>query len=262
MASLIPRPASRLASNVLTRNCRTQVPRYVSPFLRRSFATPATESEQPRLRLGSIAPNFKAQTTQGEIDFHSWIGDKWAILFSHPADFTPVCTTELGAFAKLKPSFDKRNVKLIGLSANDLKSHGEWISDINSISNTTLSFPIIADPDRKIAWQYDMVDAQDTTNVNEKGIAFTIRSVFVIDPAKKIRLTMMYPASCGRNTAEVLRVVDALQTGDGKGVTTPIDWTPGSDVIVPPTVKTEDAKKKFGEVREVRPYLRFTNVGP
>ncbi|KAL8663091.1 MAG: hypothetical protein Q9202_004128 [Teloschistes flavicans] len=261
MASFILRPASQLTSNVLSQTCRTQVTRYASPFLRRSFATPATESEQPRLRLGSIAPNFKAKTTQGEIDFHSWIGDKWAILFSHPADFTPVCTTELGAFAKLKPEFDKRGVKLIGLSANDLTSHDKWISDINDISNTSLSFPIIADPERKIAWQYDMVDAQDTTNIDQKGIAFTIRSVFVIDPAKKVRLTMMYPASCGRNTSEVLRVVDSLQTGDGKGVTTPIDWTPGEDVIVPPTVKTEDARKKFGDVREVRPYLRFTNVG-
>ncbi|KAL9599422.1 MAG: hypothetical protein Q9219_003859 [cf. Caloplaca sp. 3 TL-2023] len=146
-------------------------------------------------------------------------------------------------------------------SANELDSHDKWISDINEISKTSLSFPIIADPQRQIAWQYDMVDAQDTTNVDQKGIAFTIRSVFVIDPAKKIRLTMMYPASAGRNTAEVLRVVDSLQTGDKKGVTTPIDWVPGEDVIVPPTVSTEDARKKFSDVREVKPYLRFTNVG-
>ncbi|MCJ1408774.1 peroxiredoxin 1 [Ptychographa xylographoides] len=231
-------------------------------LLRRSFATSSIlRKEQPRLRLGSIAPNFTAKTTTGEIDFHQWIGNKWAILFSHPADFTPVCTTELGAFAKLKPEFEKRDVKLIGLSANDLSSHGRWISDINEISSTDLSFPIIADADRKIAWLYDMVDSQDLTNIDEKGIAFTIRSVFVIDPSKKIRLTMMYPASTGRNTSEVLRVIDSLQTGDKKGVTTPIDWIPGDDVIVPPTVKTEDARKKFGEVREVKPYLRFTNVG-
>ncbi|KAL8681043.1 MAG: hypothetical protein Q9186_002816 [Xanthomendoza sp. 1 TL-2023] len=260
MASLFARPASRLPSAFSSLSFRCKTCQYASPLLRRSFATPATEKEQPRLRLGSLAPNFKAQTTQGEIDFHQWIGDKWAILFSHPADFTPVCTTELGAFAKLKPEFDRRGVKLIGLSANDLTSHGKWIADINDISQTTLSFPIIADPNRHIAWTYDMVDAQDTTNVDQKGIAFTIRSVFVIDPAKKIRLTMMYPASAGRNTAEVLRVVDALQTGDAKGVTTPIDWVPGSDVIVPPTVKTEEARKKFGDVREIRPYLRFTNV--
>ncbi|KAL8659766.1 MAG: hypothetical protein Q9226_000262 [Calogaya cf. arnoldii] len=244
MASYIARPVSRIPSTLLIQSSRTQLPRYTSPFLRRSLATPTTEKEQPRLRLGSLAPNFEAKTTQGDIDFHEWIGDKWAILFSHPADFTPVCTTELGAFAKLKPEFDKRGVKLIGLSANDLTSHAKWISDIDEISNTSLSFPIIADPDRHIAWTYDMVDAQDTTNIDQKGIAFTIRSVFVIDPAKKIRLTMMYPG-----------------TGDGKGVTTPVDWVPGGDVIVPPTVGTEDARKKFGDVRVVKPYLRFTNVG-
>lgn len=150
---------------------------------------------------------------------------------------------------------------MIGLSANDLSSHGKWIEDINDISQTDLQFPIIADADRKIAWTYDMLDSQDLENIDEKGIAFTIRSVFIIDPSKKIRLTMMYPASTGRNTGEVLRVIDSLQTGDKKGVTTPIDWIPGDDVIVPPTVKTEDARKKFGDVREVRPYLRFTNVG-
>lgn len=150
---------------------------------------------------------------------------------------------------------------MIELSANDLSSHGRWISDINETSKTDLQFPIIADADRKIAYTYDMVDAQDVTNEDDKGIAFTIRSVFVIDPQKKIRLTMMYPASTGRNTSEVLRVIDSLQTGDGKGVTTPIDWIPGNDVIVPPSVSTEDARKKFGEVREVKPYLRFTNVG-
>ena len=142
---------------------------------------------------------------------------------------------------------------MIGLSANDLDSHGKWISDINETQGSDLQFPIIADGDRKIAFTYDMVDAQDVTNKDEKGIAFTIRSVFVIDPAKKIRLTMMYPASTGRNTSEVLRVIDSLQTGDSKGVTTPIDWRPGDDVIVPPSVSTPDAKKKFGDVREVKP---------
>ena len=192
---------------------------------------------------------------------HQWLGNSWAILFSHPADFIPVCTTELGAFAKLKDEFEKRGVKMIGLSANDLDSHDKWIADIDDISKTSVQFPIIADPERKIAWLYDMLDEQDTTNIDQKGIAFTIRSVFIIDPSKKIRLTMMYPASTGRNTTEVLRVIDSLQTGDRKGVTTPIDWRVGEDVIVPPTVKTEDARKKFGEVREVRPYLRFTNVG-
>jgi alkyl hydroperoxide reductase subunit AhpC len=145
-------------------------------------------------------------------------------------------------------------------SANDLGSHAKWIEDINDISQTNLQFPIIADADRKIAFLYDMLDAQDLENIDEKGIAFTIRSVFIIDPAKKIRLTMMYPASCGRNTVEVLRVIDSLQTADKKGITTPIDWQVGDDVIVPPTVSTVDAKKKFGQVREVRPYLRFTQI--
>lgn len=228
-----------------------------TPLLWRGLATPT--SEQPRIRLGSIAPNFTAKTTHGDIDFHSFIDSSWVVLFSHPADFTPVCTTELGAFAKMKNEFEKRGVKMIGLSANDLNSHHEWIRDINDISNTNLQFPIIADADRKVAWLYDMVDAQDLTNIDEKGIAFTIRSVFVIDPAKKVRLTMMYPASTGRNTSEVLRVIDSLQTGDQKGVTTPIDWQVGDDVIVPPTVSTSDAKNKFQEVREVRPYLRFTS---
>lgn len=237
---------------------RCQAP-ITAPPLRRTYA--AATGEQPRLRLGSIAPNFKAKTTQGDIDFHQWLGDNWGILFSHPADFTPVCTTELGAFAKMKEEFERRNVKMIGLSANDLSSHDRWISDINETSNTNLQFPIIADADRKIAWTYDMLDTQDTENIDQKGIAFTIRSVFVIDPSKKIRLTMMYPASTGRNTSEVLRVIDSLQTGDGKGVTTPINWIPGDDVIVPPSVSTPDAKKKFGEVREVKPYLRYTNVG-
>jgi alkyl hydroperoxide reductase subunit AhpC len=226
-------------------------------FLRRSYATPT--SEQPRLRLGSIAPNFQAKTTQGDIDFHKFIDNSWTILFSHPADFTPVCTTELGAFAKLKDKFERRGVKMIGLSANDLSSHGRWIEDINEISKTNLQFPIIADADRKVAFLYDMVDQQDLENVDEKGIALTIRSVFIIDPAKTIRLTMMYPASTGRNTAEVLRVIDSLQTGDKKGVTAPIDWQVGEDVIVPPAMKTEDARKKFKGVREIRPYLRFTD---
>lgn len=263
---LIARHAPRFLSSTLPRATPRTAP-LCQPLVlvvRRNFVTPATPAtpaqEPPRLRLGSIAPNFSAKTTQGEIDFHSWIGDKWAILFSHPADFTPVCTTELGAFAKLKLEFEKRNVKLIGLSANDLSSHARWIQDIKEISSTDLSFPIIADADRKIAWLYDMVDTQDLSNIDAKGIAFTIRSVFVIDPLKKIRLTMMYPASTGRNTTEVLRVVDSLQTGDKKGVTTPIDWTVGDDVIVPPSVSTVDAKKKFGNVREVKPYLRYVAI--
>ncbi|OJJ45059.1 hypothetical protein ASPZODRAFT_17971 [Penicilliopsis zonata CBS 506.65] len=228
----------------------------VQPLSRRFLAT--IPQEQPRLRLGSTAPNFKAQSTHGEIDFHQFIGDSWAILFSHPADFTPVCTTELGAFAKLKGEFEKRGVKMIGLSADDLSSHKEWVEDINEVSSTNVQFPVIADPDRKVAFLYDMVDQRDLDNIANKGIPFTIRALFVIDPAKTIRLTMLYPASTGRNSAEVLRVVDALQTADRRGVATPIDWTVGQDVIVPPSVSTEDARKKFGDVREVKPYLRYT----
>ncbi|KAI1942693.1 hypothetical protein LOZ58_001573 [Ophidiomyces ophidiicola] len=215
------------------------------------------------LRLGSEAPNFKAVTTKGDIDFHEFIGDNWVILFSHPDDFTPTCTTELGAFAKLEPEFSKRGVKLVGLSANGLKSHHDWIKDIDEVTGSHLQFPIIADADRHISYLYDMIDYQDTTNtalMGKEGMAMTIRSVFIIDPKKKIRLIMSYPASTGRNTAEVLRVVDALQTTDKNGVNTAINWVPGDDVIIPPAVSTEDAIKKFGDVRVVKPYLRYTTI--
>ncbi|KAK6430132.1 peroxiredoxin 1, partial [Oleoguttula sp. CCFEE 5521] len=197
------------------------------------------------LRLGTTAPNFSAETTTGPINFHEFIGDKWVVLFSHPEDYTPVCTTELGAFAKLEPEFTKRGVKLIGLSANTVESHGGWIKDINEISGATLRFPIIGDKSREIALKYDMIDHQDATNVDSKGIAFTIRSVFIIDPKKAIRTILSYPASTGRNTAEVLRIVDSLQTGDANRVTTPINWIPGDDVIVHPSVKGEEAEKLF-----------------
>lgn len=183
------------------------------------------------LRLGSIAPNFQAQTTNGPIDFHEYIGNNWVILFSHPEDYTPVCTTELAAFSKLEPEFNKRGVKLIALSANTVESHEGWIKDIDDISNSHLSFPIIGDKDRQISFLYDMLDYQDTTNVDSKGQPFTVRAVFIIDPKKVIRLTLTYPAAVGRNTAEVLRVVDALQTGDKYRVTTPVNWTAGDDVI-------------------------------
>ncbi|KAJ9625626.1 peroxiredoxin 1 [Taxawa tesnikishii (nom. ined.)] len=255
MASLFSRTAPRAftqASRAAVRQPFVSRVAPIAPFaLRRGLAVPA---EQPRLRLGSLAPNFQAKTTHGDIDFHDFIGNNWTILFSHPADFTPVCTTELGAFAKMKDEFDRRGVKMIGLSANDIGSHEKWIEDINEISNTNLQFPIIGDADRKVAFLYDMIDQQDLDNIDQKGIAFTIRSVFIIDPSKKIRLTMMYPASTGRNSAEVLRVIDSLQTGDKKGV--------GDDVIVPPSVSTADAKKKFGQdnVREVKPYLRYTTI--
>jgi len=218
----------------------------------------AAQTPAGTLRLGSTAPNFEAVTTIGPIKFHEFIGDNWVVLFSHPEDFTPVCTTELGAFAKLEPEFTKRGVKLIGLSANTIESHGEWIKDIDEISGCSLKFPIIGDKERKIAYAYDMIDYQDTTNVDSKGIAFTIRSVFVIDPKKTIRLIMSYPASTGRNAAEVLRVVDSLQTGDKHRITTPINWVPGDDVIVHPSVTNEEAKTLFPDFRIVKPYLRFT----
>ncbi|KAL4962113.1 putative regulatory protein Ral2 [Aspergillus stella-maris] len=209
--------------------------------------------ERAPLRLGSVAPNFETDTSNGPIKFHDYIGNSWAILFSHPDDFTPICTTELGAFAKLEPEFAARGVKLIGLSANGTESHKAWIRDIDEVTGSKLTFPIISDPERKIAHQFDMVDYQDTTNIDSKGMALTIRSVFIIDPAKKIRLIMTYPASTGRNTAEVLRVIDALQTTEKHGVTTPINWLPGDDVVIPPPVSTEDAKQKFGDVRIVKP---------
>ncbi|KAK9452637.1 mitochondrial peroxiredoxin PRX1 [Dipodascopsis uninucleata] len=216
--------------------------------------------EQPRLRLGSTAPDFTAETTHGTVKFHDFIDNSWVILFSHPADFTPVCTTELGAFAQLEDEFKARNCKLIGLSANGLDSHAKWIEDIEEVASngSKVGFPIIADPERKVAFLYDMVDEQDLSNIDTKGIAFTIRSVFIIDPNKKIRLTMLYPASTGRNSAEVLRVLDSLQTGDKAGITTPINWVPGEDVIVPPSVSDAAAQKKFGEFRTVKPYLRYT----
>ncbi|KAL4781682.1 thioredoxin-like protein [Aspergillus varians] len=259
MTSFFPRTTFRTLSTLSKAApwCKTRVSAPLAqPLVRRFLST--LPQEQPRLRLGSTAPNFQALTTQGEIDFHQWIGNSWAILFSHPADFTPVCTTELGAFAKLKDEFSKRGVKMIGLSANDLGSHDQWIKDINEVTNSDVQFPIIADADRNVAFLYDMIDESELANLAEKGIAFTIRSVFIIDPAKKIRLTMSYPASTGRNSAEVLRVIDSLQTGDRKGIATPINWQVGEDVIVPPSVSTEDAKKKFGEVRELKPYLRYT----
>ncbi|KAI8381220.1 thioredoxin-like protein [Radiomyces spectabilis] len=211
------------------------------------------------LRLGSTAPDFEAQTTKGDIKFHEFIGDKWTILFSHPADFTPVCTTELGLVAALQDEFEQRNTKVIGLSANGLEEHEKWIADINEINNVKLNFPIIADADRKISELYDMLDRQDATNVDAKGVPFTVRSVFIIDPKKTIRLILTYPASTGRNFDEILRVVDSLQLGDKHRITTPGNWKKGDDVIVHPSVSTEEAQKIFPKgVKVIKPYLRLT----
>ncbi|SKB52519.1 peroxiredoxin [Dyadobacter psychrophilus] len=204
------------------------------------------------LRLGDIAPDFEANTTQGQIKFHEWLGDSWGLLFSHPADFTPVCTTELGKTALLKGEFEKRNVKVLAVSVDDIDSHNRWIPDINEVNNTEVNFPIIADEGRKIAELYDMIHP----NASEKA---TVRSVFIVGPDKKIKLTLTYPASTGRNFNEILRVVDSLQLTANYSVATPADWKDGEDVIVVPAVSTEDAQKKFTKgLNIVKPYLRYT----
>jgi alkyl hydroperoxide reductase subunit AhpC len=204
------------------------------------------------LRLGDIAPDFEANTTQGPIKFHEWLGDSWGLLFSHPADFTPVCTTELGKTALLKGEFEKRNVKVLAVSVDDLDSHNRWIPDINEVNGTEVNFPIIADEGRQVAQLYDMIHP----NASEKA---TVRSVFVIGPDKKVKLTLTYPASTGRNFNEILRVVDSLQLTANYSVATPADWKDGDDVIVVPAVSTEDAQKKFTKgLNIVKPYLRYT----
>jgi thioredoxin-dependent peroxiredoxin len=204
------------------------------------------------LRLGDVAPNFKAQTTAGEIDFYEYLGNGWGILFSHPADFTPVCTTELGKTALLKEEFAKRNVKVLAVSVDPLDRHTGWINDINETQNVQVNFPIIADSERTVANLYDMI------HPNASATA-TVRSLFVIGPDKLVKLIITYPASTGRNFNEVLRVVDSLQLTAEHSVATPADWKHGEDVIVVPSVSTEDAVKKFPKgVKVVKPYLRYT----
>ncbi|MBM3900913.1 MAG: peroxiredoxin [Verrucomicrobia bacterium] len=204
------------------------------------------------LRLGDIAPNFTAETTEGTIDFHTWLGDSWGILFSHPADYTPVCTTELGATSKLMAEFQKRNVKVAAVSVDPLESHHGWIKDINETQSTTVNFPIIADPNRVVATAYDMIHP----NADDK---MTVRSVFIIGPDKKIKLTITYPASTGRNFIELLRVIDSLQLTSKFRVATPADWKEGQDCIITPAVKDEEAKTLFPKgFRTVKPYLRYT----
>ena len=204
------------------------------------------------LRLGDTAPNFSAETTHGKINFHEWLGDSWGILFSHPKDYTPVCTTELGYMSKIKPEFDKRNVKILALSVDQVDTHKGWIGDINETQNTIVNYPIIADPDRKVSNLYDMIhpNADDT---------LTVRSVFVIGPDKIIKLSITYPASTGRNFDEVLRVVDSLQLTSDYQVATPVNWNNGEDCIVVPSIPTEDIPEKFTKGhREIKPYLRYT----
>ena len=204
------------------------------------------------VRLGDEAPDFSAETTAGPINFHEWLGDSWGVLFSHPADFTPVCTTELGAVANIEEEFKKRGVKIIALSVNSVDDHEGWIADINETQNANLAFPLIADPDRKVADLYDMIHPNALDNM-------TVRSVFVIGPDKKVKLTLTYPASTGRNFDEILRVIDSLQLTANYSVATPANWQDGDDCIVVPALSDEEATEKFPQgFTAVKPYLRVT----
>lgn len=204
------------------------------------------------LRLGDEAPNFTADTTEGKINFYEWIGNNWTVLFSHPADFTPVCTTELGYTAKLKDEFAKRGVKVLALSVDGIESHHEWIKDIEETQHCHMNFPIIADPDKKVAELYDMIHP----NASEK---FTVRSVFIIGPDKKIKLTITYPASTGRNFDEILRVIDSLQLTANYSVATPVNWKQGEEVVIAPAISDADAVTKFPKgFKRIKPYLRLT----
>lgn len=204
------------------------------------------------LRLGDIAPDFTANTTEGPIHFHEWLGNSWGMIFSHPADFTPVCTTELGRTAQLSDEFIKRGVKVIAVSVDPLDQHHEWVKDINEVNNTTVNFPLIADENREVATLYDMIHP----NASEKA---TVRSVFIIGPDKKVKLTLTYPASTGRNFFEILRVIDSLQLTANYSVATPADWQDGEDVIVTPAVPNDQLEEKFPKgVTFVKPYLRKT----
>ena len=203
------------------------------------------------LRIGDTVPDFTAETTEGPISFHEWIGDSWAVLFSHPKDFTPVCTTELGEASRLKPEFDRRGVKIVGLSVDPADSHRRWAADIEETQGQALNFPVIADSDRKVADMYDMIhpNASDT---------FTVRSVFIIGPDKKVKATLTYPASAGRNFDEILRLIDSLQLTSQYSVATPVNWKPGDDCIIVPAVTDEQAKEKFpGGWKALKPYLRI-----
>ncbi|MDA1258635.1 MAG: peroxiredoxin [Chloroflexi bacterium] len=203
------------------------------------------------IRLGDQAPDFTQASTEGDISFHEFLGDSWGILFSHPADFTPVCTTELGTVARLKPEFDRRNTKVVGLSVDPLDSHEAWVGDIKETQGTAINFPLLADSDRKVAELYDMVQGEAATA--------TVRSVFIVDPAKKVRLTLTYPPSTGRSFDEILRVLDSLQLTDSHKVATPVDWKDGDDVVVLPAVSNEDADRMFPKgYKAVKPYLRIT----
>lgn len=220
----------------------------------------------PILRLGSIAPDFEAESTEGTIRFHEWAGNSWVMLFSHPGDFTPVCTTELADVSQRLAEFTSRGVKIVGISVDSVQSHFEWIQDIEEIGPIILNnsapacveYPIIADRDRQISILYDMLDEQDPTNVDSQGLAYTIRTVFLIDPQKKIRTLIQYPAAVGRDFDEVIRVIDSLQLTDRQPVVTPGNWKPGDDVIIHPTLSDAEAKTKFPSFKRELPYLRST----
>jgi thioredoxin-dependent peroxiredoxin len=204
------------------------------------------------IRLGDEAPDFTADTTEGKIGFHDWKGDSWAVLFSHPADFTPVCTTELGRTAARKDEFAKRNAKAIAVSVDSVEDHKGWAPDIADVMGSEVNFPIIADADHQVSELYDMIHPGE-------GDTSTVRSVFVIAPNNKVRLTLTYPKSVGRNFDEILRVLDALQATDANPISTPVDWKPGDRVIIAPTISTDDAKAKFSNVEEKKPYLRYAD---
>lgn len=206
------------------------------------------------LRLGDTAPDFTVETTKGRISFHDWLGDSWGFFFSHPADFTPVCTTEMGRTAQLADEFEKRNVKPLGLSTDTVEEHNKWILDVNDTQNTTLEFPIVADADHSISQLYDMIHPGESETA-------AVRTVFIIDPKKHIRLMMTYPMSVGRNFDEILRVIDSLQLADARKIATPADWRPGDKVIIPPSISNEAAADIFPQGwDEIRPYLRLTKV--
>jgi len=211
------------------------------------------------LRIGDTAPNFQAQTTEGQIDFHQWIGDKWAILFSHPKDFTPVCTTELGTMAKMKAEFDKRSAKIIGLSADPVDDHKRWAKDIEETQGSAVNYPMIGDPELKVAKLYDMLPAEATPGKRTAAENATVRTVFMIGPDKKIKLMLFYPMTTGRNFDEVLRVLDSMQLTAKHKVATPANWKQGQDVIIAGSVNDEDAKKLFPQGwKAPKPYLRIT----
>lgn len=206
------------------------------------------------LQLGQIAPDFELHSTLGQIRFHRWLGDSWGLFFSHPKDFTPVCTTELGEVARLKPEWDRRNIKPIGLSVDDVQSHKLWAGDIEETQGHRLNYPLLADPDRKVAALYGMIHP-----LADPGV--TVRTVFVIDPDKKIRLTLAYPPSTGRNFAEILRAIDSLQLTDQRRVATPVNWRPGEDIIIPPSLSEEEARSQFPQGwKTLKPYLRIAGL--